>query len=770
METKELFKNIYMSELEVKNYIAKYFKNFVGYFTKPEEINYKLIRLENLEMYIVILKDDIRRIDVKNGGSGVLRQRQWSVFVFNFIESDQYVKYFGKNKDKKDILSPYKNGNLSEFFYESGSNIYSGKNPDNIYVNQKIKYLLQNYIFHKLFDEYRYLFLNTYVYSIIGVVNSNAKQIEEKNFWTYYYNTSHNFRQVPNKRVINQKYDINKTSYLIDEIEEELSIIEKKYNEMADLINAFTGNLPMNPITSLNYECIKNGVSKGENFIVVEGMARTGKTVIAMRILSDFSAAKLVIMNQHFYKALKESFAVERLPFPSNRIACHTEFDKVNQMFESSEILVVDEAQRLSENQIDNIVLKNQNNINLFLGDNLQKINKKYDKGISVIKKKITEKGNYYTQLYFDYSIGLSSNVLYSIKYLLFNNIPLGSQNINNYEINLFNNVNDFTSKYNNDSTFKKHMATIYMGFNDYNTTIEGFSRWHKDKLSTYHYYLDKDVKESVMLTTYEVISRELDSIYIYLPETVYADENGLHYLHEGNDEYLLNQIYVLMTRAKGCINVFCENISAYNYLCSRYNNILLIDQAEKNNLSADEKEKAQKLADIIEERGITRLIHFTSVDNIDSILKYGIMSVKDMNEFGIKHDFNDTDRLDYVLDGISLSIQNPNSCLLKKFKEKYPNKKFVILVLDPALLYEITDNSKTKLASRIYCDYNAAAKITKKNTENIEIMFPESFVNKTWKNTRINKDDDEPTSEQAEILFRETINPKYILEIKEEE
>lgn len=770
MKTKELFENLNISESVVNQHISKYLENFVGYLVDPEDINYKLINFENNNVYVVILKDDIRRMDVNNGGSGVLRQRQWSVFVFNFIDSDQYVKYFGQNKDKKDILSPYKSSDLSEFFYENESSAYNGKNPENIYTNQKIKYLLQNYIFHKLFNEYRYLFLNTYVYSIIGVVNSNTKQIEEKNFWTYYYNTNHNFRQVPNKKIIDQKYDINKTSYLIDKIEEELSIIEKKYNEMADLINAFTGSLPMNPVTSLNYECIKNGVLKGENFIVAEGMARTGKTVIAMRILSEFSIAKLVIMNPHFYDSLKEVFAVERITFPSDRIACHTEFDKVNKMFENSDILVVDEAQRLSENQIDKIVLKNHDKITLFLGDNLQKINKNYDKGISVIKNKIRNLGYFYTQLYFDHSIGLSSNVLYSIKYLLFNNIPLGSQNINNYEINLFDNEYDFKSKYNNDKTFKKHMATIYMGCKDYNETIKGFNRWHKDTFHKFHYYLDKDVKEFVMLTTYEVISRELDSIYIYLPKTVYADENGLHYSCEGNDEYLLNQIYVLMTRAKGCINVFCENISAYNYLYSRYNNILSIDRAEESNLSEDEKEKAQKLADIIEERGITRLIHFTSMDNIDSILKYGIMSVEDMKKSGVKYDFNDTDRLDYVLDGISLSIQNPNSRLLNKFKEKYPNKKFVILVLDPALLYEITDNSKTKLAPRIYCDYNAAANVTKKNTENIEVMFPESFVNKTWKNTRFNKQDDEPTTEQAEILFRQTINPKYILEIKEEE
>lgn len=43
--------------------------------------------------------------------------------------------------------------------------------------------------------------------------------------------------------------------------------------------------------------------------------------------------------------------------------------------------------------------------------------------------------------------------------------------------------------------------------------------------------------------------------------------------------------------------------------------------------------------------------------------------------------------------------------------------------------------------------------------------MFGERFDSGSWVNTRMGKADYTPTTEQAEILFRQTIDPKYILE-----
>ena len=111
-----------------------------------------------------------------------------------------------------------------------------------------------------------------------------------------------------------------------------------------------------------------------------------------------------------------------------------------------------------------------------------------------------------------------------------------------------------------------------------------------------------------------------------------------------------------------------------------------------------------------------------------------------------------------------------PVSLAINKFKKDFPNKKYVIILLDPALLYEITNKSGTELAKRYYCSYNAASKMAEKSTTNVEVMFKEAIIVRNWIDTRANKESYEPTNQQAEILFGETIDTKYIIDIKESE
>ena len=494
-------------------------------------------------------------------------------------------------------------------------------------------------------------------------------------------------------------------------------------------------------------------IEKKVNYIITEGTARTGKTVIAMRLLGKYKTSRFIIMNESFYNSLVQIFLIENIKFPYDRVICHTNFKKMLDWVSNSQILIIDEAQRLNDVQIKQLVNNNNHNINVILGDNLQAINYKSDRGIEKLEKNIIEKKYQYTKYYFDYSIGLASNILYAIKYLIFNEIKFNNQNTNEYAINIFNNEKDFIDKYKNDSSYKKHMATVYMSNSDYNETITGFERWHANNFKRYPYFLNNDVKEKIMITTYELISREL------------------HYIIRNLDLYLLNQIYVLATRAKGEINIYCENSTTYNYLIKRNKKIIKNVRAVST-LLEEEKKKSLDLQDKITEKGITRLIHFTSKKNLESILKNGIMSITEMKKNLMLYEYNDENRFDNCLDGISLSIQTPNIYLLNKFKDEYKDREYVCILLDPALLYEITDDSGEKLAPRIYCNYNAAGSLTKKDSENIDIMFEDGFIaGPWWKSmyfTRGNKEDNETTANQAEIIFRKRIEPKYILDIKE--
>lgn len=767
MQTRELFRGNSFTSQEVKATIALYLKEHVGYDVEAEKVNFETIEADGFKIYLVILKDDVRRLSVATGGTGVLRQRQWSIFLFSIINAAVYEKAFGINSNRKEIVSPYNFKSFDEYYYDEKLSSSVKRPQDELYRSKRINYLLQNYIFSKVFYKNRYLFLNSYVYSAISIVGRRPDGVLECGFSTFYYNTNHVFKDVPSKNVINQSVSVNRTSYLVDNVTDELNVIEKNYNDMSDLVNAYKNALQMNSFTGANFSEIERDIQAGEHFIITEGMARTGKTVIAMRLLGLHKNSKFIIMNEYFYKSLKEIFKVEKEDFPVERIACHTEYDKAERFMSDSEILIVDEAQRLNRHEISVIISSNKNNINVFLGDNLQKLNRVQDVGIKAIEKEIDDSGLTYKKYYFSYSIGISNNVLYSIKYLLFDNIPFRNQSLNKYGIYLFDSKEKFLHKYKNDDTFRKHMATVYMGYCDYSVTIDGFDRWHRDNLRNYHYFLDKDIKDHVMLTTYELISRELDTIYVYVPGTVYADDSGLHYNIASSDEYMLNQLYILMTRAKGSINIYCENESAFAYLNARRNKLLNSEEPQRT-LCPEDMEKSKKLEEQINDRGITRLIHFTSADNLESIRAKGIMSVAELKNSGTKYDYNDEGRYDCVEDGISLSVQNPNHYLLNSYKKRYTDKKYVCLILDPALLYEITDDSGERLAPRIYCDYNAASGLTKRSEDDFGIMFGELFNGGCWVNTRKIRKEDEPTTVQAEILFRHTIDPKYILEESE--
>ncbi len=769
METNKLFLNSNISENTIKKNMILFFEKHVGFFVDANKITFKKEVIDGISTYIVILKDDIRRISKANGGSGVLRQKQWSIFVFNFINPTEYIKYFGTNSSRKPIVDPYKLNTFDNFEYSPQIKIYSGKNPNNLFRNSSINYLLHHFIYSKLRKKYRYLFLNSYVYSVIDVFEEEKKLA---NFSVFYYNSNHVFKSVPNSnKVINQKIDINKTSSIVSNVQAELEIIEKNYTDMSDLINAYNDDLSLTPITSNNFNNINSDIQNNKHFIITEGTARTGKTIIAMRLLGLYPESRFIIMNELFYNSLINIFKIEGVDFPFDRIICHTNFNKMIEWTANSKLLIIDEAQRLSESQMENVI-ENKDNINVLLGDNLQAINIKSDRGISCFENLLTNKRIEYTKYYFDYSIGLASNVLYSIKYLIFNEVPFNNQNINNYDINFYNDVNVFVNKYRSDETFRKHMATIYMGCSDYDTTIESFDRMHKNILHRYPYFLDKDIKEKVMITTYELISRELDSVYIYIPKTVTANEKGLHYCDTRYDKFLLNQLYVLFTRAKGEINVYCEDKSTFDYF-NRRNSYIIKNDRVASSLLPEEKEKSVDLENKITERGITRLIHFTPKDNLNSIMENGIMSIDMMKKRNITYVCNDNIRLDGICDGISLSIQNPNNFLLNSFKKNYKDRKYVCLILNPALLYEITDDTGSRLAPRLYCNYNAAAQCTNRSENDFDIMFQNSFIAGPWYDSRIYRrnetfDDSETTAVQAEILFRGTIDPKYILEVKE--
>lgn len=245
------------------------------------------------------------------------------------------------------------------------------------------------------------------------------------------------------------------------------------------------------------------------------------------------------------------------------------------------------------------------------------------------------------------------------------------------------------------------------------------------------------------------------------------------------------------MTRATVSLNIYCEDKNLMDSFKSRLNKIITYSSTIDNNIEncikngqfeisenlLDEfylKYNIQSPKEKIIERNITRLVHFTDESNIPSIIKNGLLPRSFLRDENIYFDYNDENRYDGCIDGVCLSVENPNQYLLETFKKKYPNKRYKLITINPSILYSsFINNDYISLTPRLYCNYNAAASTTKKSYVDIEIMFSEKVQTYYWKygamkeHDRIDLPQNIPTCKQAEIIFFGRIPPEYIESIE---
>ena len=79
---------------------------------------------------------------------------------------------------------------------------------------------------------------------------------------------------------------------------------------------------------------------------------------------------------------------------------------------------------------------------------------------------------------------------------------------------------------------------------------------------------------------------------------------------------------------------------------------------------------------EIIQQKGILKLVHVTRKDNLKSILKYGILPREELDNNKIKFIYNDQHRLDNWLNAVCVSVTKLNPHLIDKFSHVYKLKK----------------------------------------------------------------------------------------------
>ncbi len=171
---------------------------------------------------------------------------------------------------------------------------------------------------------------------------------------------------------------------------------------------------------------------------------------------------------------------------------------------------------------------------------------------------------------------------------------------------------------------------------------------------------------------------------------------------------------------------------------------------------------RQEAIKQIVYQRNIQSLIHFTQICNLSSILRIGLMNRKMVDIFdpsqGIK--VNDTFRLDGHKEAICLSISFPNYKMFYTYHQNNSND-WVVLQLKPEILWD---------KECAFCFENAASgKIRDCSIK--ELKKPEAFDALFQDFEQIERKtlsipDCFPTNPQAEVLVFNQIQLDYIQKV----
>lgn len=155
-------------------------------------------------------------------------------------------------------------------------------------------------------------------------------------------------------------------------------------------------------------------------------------------------------------------------------------------------------------------------------------------------------------------------------------------------------------------------------------------------------------------------------------------------------------------------------------------------------------------------ERGIQYLVHFTRQENLPSITTYGLRSRQELNNLSVPFTFNDSHRLDGLLNSISLSITFPNYKMFYSYRMQNRSASWAVILLDTI---EVLGNLDCAFQY-----HNAACREirstpieSRKTLKAFEYMFFDGNNRKTF-----DLKDNETTNPQAEVLCFDSIPSKF--------
>ena len=602
---------------------------------------------------------------------------------------------------------------------------------------------LFNKIIEGIKNKYAFLLIRSDIYIAISSILSEDSRVESS---IYNYDVNYAMQKIEG---VNFKPSV----ISVENIDEEFIIIENKNTDAIDCVKAYSNALDIYDLTQEKldsiYERIDFSVSNNtKDRILIEGPARSGKTIIAFQLLNKYKNAKFLLMNYYFYRAIKDAFNAYNVEFPYNRIYHHDlsfgreigcaarKGDKSNgwqsKFAIDLDFIIVDEAQRLSNlpgrqgdyrwfpgfDQLDIILKEPQTAI--LLGDDLQRLNhKKENGGFKEIKRKLSNWDIDYYNYYFSEAIGIPTYLVNSIKYMLSNDENY-KDTLSDFNVVLTNELSNFVSDFKKEPTNKKHYSFI-PGVNLFEDSIE----LSKHELSFYpydrsdDYFLNSVYQTRYLFSTYEMISRELEVMYLYIPEVIsYSKTRGIYDSSgEVPQDFLLNHLYVNMTRATEKLVIYTKNKSLFEYLSGqisvlsgtqvqKWKDLVVENQKINFVLSYSDKRNLDDLRERLLTYGFEGFIHCATIENIRKILSSNSLKSRSDSD-GIFNDIADQGVISITSEFVKNRVRfylKPNTPTLYRFAER--ENDLVILCFDYSLVkdYEVyfTDGNAGSKYSKI--------------------------------------------------------------------
>jgi hypothetical protein len=165
------------------------------------------------------------------------------------------------------------------------------------------------------------------------------------------------------------------------------------------------------------------------------------------------------------------------------------------------------------------------------------------------------------------------------------------------------------------------------------------------------------------------------------------------------------------------------------------------------------------EIAQWLKRRKITKLFHFTHIDNFESILRDGFQT-REQLDFNLQsYTPSDNDRLDGFLESVSFSIGKPNTLLLSDKNFKNNHKMVLFEVAANNLLTQNFGALPSNAAKGFFQEILGTDKSRFIGIRGLKGMYLNEELRK-----KAFLPIEEPTDPQAEILFFEPIESQKIL------